>query len=377
MTAFEFEARLRTELREAAEREQRRGVLARCAAAARALAPPIGQSLSMALAVATVVLIAVAAVTLISRTGHHSVARPKVVAHLKMGESLGSPIAAYGSIWLSDGRDALLRIDPNSRAVTARLPVRGDATAAAGAGALWVLQEGPPAAPLHQGPEPAGYPYRGPLLRIDPSTNRVTARIPLRTPEGEPVDGFRVLADGHHVWVTTRKGALRIDPQSDTVTTPIWSRFQFVGSDFALSPDGLWARTADRRLLRFDPGSGALLSSVRLALGQTGDAPLVTRLGDGLAASVPGGLARVDPHTGRILWRRQVGQRLSGWTELGGLIWARSSGGTRDRLSALDPNTGRILTSVGLADYAGSGVAAVDDELWLPTVGGTVEILRP
>ena len=376
MTTFEFEARLRAELREAAERERRRTAFARFTAAARALAPTIGQSvLPVAIGTATVVFIAVAAIALISRTEHRPVAAPKVVAHLTVGESLGSPVAAYGSLWVSDpSRGELLRIDPDSRAVTARLPALGDVSVGAGAGALWALQEGPPGKPIH--PQPAGVQHRGPLLRIDPSTNRVTARIALRTPQGRPVTGIKVLTDGDAVWVSTPEGALQIDPQTNQVTQAISSPTQFVGSDFALTPDGLWARTADRRLLRFDPSTGAKLGTVRLGLRQTGDAPLLEPLGDGLAASVPGGLARVDPHTGRILWQRLLDQRIS-WTELGGLIWARSSGGKRERLSALDPNTGRILTSVELDDSGGSGVAAIDNQLWLTTVGGSVEIVRP
>jgi hypothetical protein len=377
MTTFEFEARLRAELREAAERERRRNAVARFMAAARALAPTLGQSvLPVAIGTAMVVLIAVAAIALISRSEHRPVAAPKVVAHLTVGESLGSPVAAYGSVWVSDpSRGELLRIDPDSRAVTARLPALGDVSVAAGAGALWALQEGPPRTPVH--PQPAGVQHRGPLLRIDPSTNRVTARIALRTPQGRPITGIRVLTDGDAVWVSTPDGALHIDPQTNEVTQAISSPTQFVGSDFALTPDGLWARTANRRLLRFDPNTGAKLGTVRLALRQTGDAPLLETLGNGLAASVPGGLARVDPHTGRILWQRLLDQRLSGWTELDGLIWARSSGGKRERLSALDPGTGRIMTSVELDDFGGSGVAAIDNQLWLTTVGGSAEIVRP
>jgi PQQ-like domain len=204
----------------------------------------------------------------------------------------------------------------------------------------------------------------------------VAARIALRTPEGQRVTGLRVLADGDEIWVSTPDGALRIDPQTNRVTKAISSPDKLQGSDFALSRDGLWARTADRRLLLFDPDTGAMRRSVGLALRQTGDAPLLETLGEGLVASVPGGLARVDPYTGRILWQRRLGQRLSGWTEAGGLIWARSSGGERDRHSALDPNTGRIMTSTEPDDYGGSGIAAIDDELLLSTVGGEVVIVR-
>jgi hypothetical protein len=377
MAAFEFEARLRAELRQAAERERRRGALARLTSAVRALAPTVSQSaLPVAVTAAAVVLTAIAAIALISRSEQRHLAAPKVVANLKVAELLGSPVTAYGSVWVSDtGHDRLLRIDPGSRAVTARLPVQGDASVAAGAGALWVLQEG--SAPPRIHPQPAGYPHAGPLLRIDPSTNRVTARIPLRTPRGRRVVGIRVLADSDAVWVSTTEGAVGIDPQTNRVTRAISSQARFVGSDFTLSPEGLWARTADRRLLLFDPRTGARLRSVPLALRQTGDAPLLEALGEDLVASVPGGLARVDPDTGRILWQRLLGQRLSGWTETGGLIWARSSGGTRDRLSAVAPSTGRIVTSIELDDFGGSGVLAIGDQLWLPTVGGTVAIVRP
>ena len=65
------------------------------------------------------------------------------------------------------------------------------------------------------------------------------------------------------------------------------------------------------------------------------------------------------------------------------MIWlaavgfADASGGNRDRLSALDPDTGRVMTSTELDDFGGSGVAAIHDELWLTTVAGTAVILGP
>ena len=78
-----------------------------------------------------------------------------------------------------------------------------------------------------------------------------------------------------------------------------------------------------------------------------------------------------------MLWSRRLGQDLDTYaTEAGGLIWARSSGRLHDRLQALDPDTGRVLTSLELHDFGGAGIAAIDNELWLSTVGGKVVILR-
>jgi hypothetical protein len=99
--------------------------------------------------------------------------------------------------------------------------------------------------------------------------------------------------------------------------------------------------------------------------------------GDALVTAVSGGLARIDPYSGRVLWSRRLGQDLDTYaTEAGGLIWARSSGRLHDRLQALDPDTGRVLTSLELHDFGGAGIAAIDNELWLSTVGGKVVILR-
>jgi hypothetical protein len=112
-----------------------------------------------------------------------------------------------------------------------------------------------------------------------------------------------------------------------------------VTSDFALWRGDLWALTADRRLLRFDTRTGAKLSEVRVALPQA-TRPLET-VGDALLTTVSGGLARIDPYSGRVPWSRRLGQDLATYaTEAEGLIWARSSGQVHDRLHALDPNPG-------------------------------------
>jgi hypothetical protein len=376
MAGFEFEARLRIELREAAERAQRRGRLARFVAAGRSLLLGVGDSAVPAVAVVAALAAAIAVAVPFLRSGaeQRSVAPPEVVAKLTVAESLGSTAAAYGSVWMDDtSRNELLRLEPDSRRVSARLPVRGEVAIAAGAGAVWALQEGSPR---------GGYELHGPLLRIDPSTNRVTARIALRTPEGRPFAGFEVLAGPDYIWVGGPSGALRVDPRTNRVTQAVVPPNKLLGSDcdcfpspdFALSRGGLWAITADGRLLRFDTRTGNTVSDIRVALPRAAD--LSGGPGDALIATLPGGLARIDPSSGRVVWRTRVGERVSPWTEAGGLIWARSSGHVRDRLSALDPDTGRILTTVELDDFSGTGVAAIDDELWLTTGGGNVVVLR-
>jgi PQQ-like domain len=368
MAGFEFEARLRLELREAAEREQRRGLLARFVAAGRSLLPAIGHSALPAAAVTATVAaaIAMAAFFLVSGTEQRPVAPPEVVAELTVADTLGSTFAAYGSVWMNDTtRDELLRVEPDSRRVAGRMPVNGELSLGAGAGALWALQEGSPR---------GGFELHGPLLRIDPNTNRVTARIALRTPEGQPFAGYEVLADRDDVWVGGAGGALRVDPRTNRVTQAVAAPDELISSDFALARSGLWAITEDGRLLRFDSRTGTILSDVRLAL--PGALDLSGGPEDALLATLPDGLARIDPDTGRVLWRTRLGQRVNTWTAAGGLIWARSTGQGHDRLTALEPDTGNVLTRLELDDFGGTGIAPINKELWLSTVGGNVVILR-
>src|SRR5919106_1366083 len=171
-------------------------------------------------------------------------------------------------------RDELLRVEPHSRRVAGRMPVNGELSLGAGAGALWALQEGSPR---------GGFELHGPLLRIDPNTNRVTARIALRTPEGQPFAGYEVLADRDDVWVGGAGGALRVDPRTNRVTQAVAAPDELISSDFALARSGLWAITEDGRLLRFDTRTGTVIGDVRLAVadalelsGGPGDALLAT-----------------------------------------------------------------------------------------------------
>ena len=368
MAAFEFEARLRAELRAAAEREQRRGVSARLAAVARLLPTTIARSAPVAASVtaAVVAAVLVASIVLMSGGERRPVAPPKVVDQRAFADSLAGIFPAYGSVWMSDrSDDQLLRVDPHTRRVTARVPVLGEASIAAGAGSLWALQEGSPR---------AGSELHGPLLRIDPRTNRVVAHIPLRRPGGKPFAAFEVLANRRHIWVGGPGGALRIDPRTNRVTAAVATTGPLYASDFALVGDGLSAITTTGRLQVFEPSTGRKLRDIPLGISDASQ--LGGASGGALVVTVPRGLARLDPQTGHALWRANIGRHATEWTEAGGMIWARSSGRMRDRLSAIDPKTGRVVTSIELDDFSGSAVAAIDDELWLSTVAGNVTILR-
>ncbi|HEX5895713.1 MAG TPA: PQQ-binding-like beta-propeller repeat protein [Thermoleophilaceae bacterium] len=381
---FEFETRLRLALREAAEREAERGRSRRAVARSRSTLVVTRRSFVPVAAAVLGTLLALAVATVfLTRSGSREAVRPpEVVARFALGESLGGTVGAYGSVWVADtGPDRLLRVDPDSRKVAARLPVEGDVAMAPAGGTLWALNEGAPAPATD---------FRDLLLRIDPRSDEVTARLRLRTPSGAALGGVGLAADQDSVWIlgTTVSwhdndalGLMRLDPRTDRANVAFalpggWGR---VG--IALRSDGLWAITADDRLLRYDPHTGEKLSETRLNLPGSGrDAdPAPGHLqfaGDTLITSTPGGLAGIDPYAGRVVWRRHLGGAVNAWTEAGGVVWATVSPQGPDRLVAVEPHDGQVATSVGLDVFGAAGIASVGDELWVTTAGGEAVVLQ-
>jgi hypothetical protein len=157
MAAFNFEDRLRLALREAAERELQRGRTDRTVAKARrafqttrrSFAPAAAAGLATALALVVVVIF-------LTRAGsdREAVHPPEVVARLALADSLGGAVGAHGSVWLADtSGDRLLRVDPKSREVIARIPVEDDLAMAPVGEMLWVVSQSSSRTPRLDGAE--------------------------------------------------------------------------------------------------------------------------------------------------------------------------------------------------------------------------------
>jgi len=382
MAGFEFETRLRLALREAAEREAERGRAGRAVARSRSTWVVTRRSfVPAAAAVLATVLALSVAVVFLTRSGsqREALQPPEVVARFTLGESPGGTLGAYGSVWVADkGPGRLLRVDPESRRVTVRLPVEGDVAMEPAGGTLWALNARVPPSELGDL-----------LLGIDPASNDITARLRLRTPSGAPALGVDLAADQNSFWIlgqtaswyrSNSLGLIRLTPQDRRATVA----FVLPGGSgrvgIALRRDGVWAITADDRLLRYDARTGEKLSGTRLDLPAT---PRVTQpapgelqfAGDTLVTSIPGGLAGIDPYTGRVVWRRHLGVSVNAWTEADGVIWAAVAQGP-DRLVAVQPDDGRVATSVGLGAFSTAGIASIGDQLWVTTQGGEAIVLQ-
>jgi streptogramin lyase len=124
-------------------------------------------------------------------------------------------MAAYGSVWLSQG-DRVARIDATDGRVIAAIPVPGESdfrNLAAGAGSMWVDDTG-----------------TGNVTRIDPATNRVVATIPLLHDDFDPhgmafFDGYLWVARPQPMGlygdiVAIDPATNRVARRSDQVATP-------------------------------------------------------------------------------------------------------------------------------------------------------------
>jgi DNA-binding beta-propeller fold protein YncE len=259
-------------------------------------------------------------------------------------------VAAADAVWVPLDRDAalgdlLVRVDPATDRVVARVPVGPGARAiAAGEGSLWVLRS---------------QADRTDLLQLDPAGNQVARTRRLWTGRAEPTGAVaeHLAVAGGAVWVTGQQGLVRVDPGS--------GRVRMVLPDSRYSPlylltaagDSLWVASASN-VLRVRPSDGALLGKV--GFGDQAVLPI-----DGLAAGA-GALwvfgdartVRVDPGANRAVASLPVGEPFvaSGSAPAG--AGDHDTMVVRDSraLYLLDPATNRVAAEVPLP---GAGAVAV------------------
>ena len=334
----DFITGLRSDLVGAAERERRRGALARAAAHAPRRTAPARRALAGALALA-VAAVAIAIGVLAAPQERSGSTR--VLTSIRLGGMPLDAAAGGGAVWVADYTGRILRVDPASRRVVARIDVaaqpqvvaaEGDAVwvraadrdaglsrlllrvapagnrvaerrasdagaaMAIGDGALWLVHRA--STPVAEG-----------LDRVDLVTGRRTARIPLR-------NAHAVAAAGGVVWGLTHEGAVvQIDARSGRVLKR-WPRL-------APLPD---ATSDSWHTLLADARGAWILSTARAQLTRIEGQRIVRRLPipahslnmvartpDGFWIAIEGGLhgpnvlERLDPTTGAVTRRIPIG----------------------------------------------------------------------
>jgi hypothetical protein len=283
-----------------------------------------------------------------------------VVATVQVADALGfSGRAAYGSVWLTDpNAGQVLRVDPRTRRVTARIPAGGEVTMGTAARSVW-------AAPYAS--------TGGPLLRIDARTGKVVKRIRMRTPAGGTFGGGFVIAAPSRVWVIGND-AIAIDPVSNRVVSQIRLGGDFKVVDAFVSNGELWLTRGDKSVTRFDAVTGRRLG--RVSWPAKG---FMFPYADKLVSVGSGGASLVDPKTGRGLWTTRIpAKEEHDATIVGGRLLVAGTGSDgRERMWELDPRTGRVAGSTTIRGFTVLRTITVGRDVWVTTAGGKVFVVSP
>jgi virginiamycin B lyase len=194
----------------------------------------------------------------------------------------------------------------------------------------------------------------GKLVRVDPATNRVVARIPVGRPQESPV---AIAATAQAVWVVDFGDAqvLRVDPATNRVVARIPVRGGAGG--IGAGAGAVWVTSGEGGdqqhgwVQRIDPPRNRVVATVAVPSGLLWDIAV-----DGSSVWVGselGGLWRIDAHTSKVTTIRQPG----GAPELGaggvghlaasaGAVWVASDG----QLQRRDARSGRIVATIPWAD---------------------------
>jgi DNA-binding beta-propeller fold protein YncE len=353
----DFVTRLGVALRDAADREERRRVPWRALATARTTLPRLRPSPVLATLIAGLVLAAAVYGLASLRTGDKVPAGPKIVAKLSPAGGLDQVVAGFGSVWLEDSdSQTLLRMDPATRRVTARIPLGGAIEMAPGRGVLWVglWRNGTTS-----------------LLRIDPKTNKVAGRLDLgAVPGGWGPGGVPVMVNGH-LWVLSVEAATRVDPATGRAAKPIvTARNGYRTRSFAVADGDLWVQTSDGRLVRLDGATGR-----RKAAFHVPDGSVIADLwSNGLYVIDETTLARVHPNDLRPVWRAPI-VSIGPAIAAGGKLWVETPDAQGDRVLTVDPRTGHVIDSVHVGEFGAQWMTRVGSQVWMTTAGGHVVIL--
>ncbi|HEX3326157.1 MAG TPA: hypothetical protein VHV50_04100 [Actinomycetota bacterium] len=192
-----------------------------------------------------------------------------VEASIEVSPQPNFAVGAFGSLWVTVGNGTVVRVDPSTNKITATIRVGGKpGPIVMGYGALWV-----------------GDSNAGRLTRVDPHQERVAARI--RLPGGV----YGLTAGFGSVWASgvDWQGFARIDPQSNKVT----ARGHADGNDIAAGFGSLWL-TGTSGVMRLSPHDLSVQSHVKT---RTAVHSLAVGLGSvwGAAGDAGDDVFRIDP----------------------------------------------------------------------------------
>lgn len=270
---------------------------------------------------------------------------------------VGTLTVADNGVWLLRG-DVVLRIDPVGDRVTAALPAGGFEGLTVGPAAVWLWGPGLARVDLRTGrlarlPTPSegpvaldasglwtaccgaqdAQPGRPQVLRVDPRSGRVLARVRLPEPWEQVTT---IVAGAGSVWAGGQAGVLwRIDPRRGRVEAAI-SLPGYQVSALTVDQGGIWVHNGDRggavgrfgTVVRIDPRTNRLMPTVYADHGS------VAVAGGAIWAVQDADLVRTDPTTWQTVARLRVGRaNLVDVAAAAGAVWVA----TADEVMRVDP----------------------------------------
>jgi hypothetical protein len=251
------------------------------------------------------------------------------------------------------GQDLLVRVDPATDRVVARIPVGGNAIrVAVGDGSVWVLRSSPERADLVQ---------VGPARNLVVGTHQVWAT---GDPDGSLAE--QLVVAGGSAWFVAQPGLVRYDLQANTARTVLAASRYSPLSGLAAAGDSIWVGSAGS-VLRIRLSDAAVLAPINLAA--KGVVPI-----DGLATGGGtlwvvgyGQAVNIDPATGRVVASAEL--RTDRPADLQpGLVAADTTvvaARGRTSLYLLDPAANQAQAPVPLPGTGALGVGAGAGAVWV------------
>ena len=261
--------------------------------------------------------------------------RPVLGPSVDIGSPLGGPIYAFGSVWVasqeSEENFELVRVDPETLDVEARIPVEsapgwevGHQGFASGLGSLWMA---------------GGTSGEAVVIRVDPVTNSVVDTIRLSEVGGYSDPDTLVKAYGG-----TAVGDLA-----------------FSGSDLWMS---VFGEAGDVFVARIDATTGQGTARIPVPGGWIrdvfafGDRIVVQTRGQGVSVA-PNTLSVIDAATAEVVASEPIEEAI--FTASDDFVWA----GAGNRLLRIDPDSAQVLDSFPTGKYfTRTSPSWLDGGLW-------------
>ncbi len=230
----------------------------------------------------------------------------------------------FGAVWIADYADtarAIVRVDPTTGSVVARItvPVGAEQSMGVGERGVWV--------PV---------PNEGSVLRIDPRSNEIAAKYPLDLPsDGEGSVGVGAGAGWFVVNEGTNAGRLaRVDAATGTVVARVRIDDDSHGVQFGFGCAWVTSSGAGT-VTRIDPTTDAVTAVIPVK-----GAPRFLAIGEGavwVLNQADGTVSRIDPLTNRVVATVSVGLPETGGDIAAGAgaVWVRRKDVLLTRIDAL------------------------------------------